>query len=57
MRDSDFDPHPHELEISGGGIQVGKVLRGAEAILSGYAREPKRVSSGVQPKRRNRSKE
>ena len=57
IRDNDFDPTLHELEITGRGIQVGGILRGAEAILSGYARQPKTEPAGQSPKRHNRGKD
>ncbi len=35
-----FDPFLHEFAIHGGGIEVGDVLLGYEALLSGFGREP-----------------
>jgi circadian clock protein KaiC len=40
IRDSDFDPFLHEFAIRGGGVEVGDVLLGYEALLSGFGREP-----------------
>ncbi|HEU5017513.1 MAG TPA: ATPase domain-containing protein [Pseudolabrys sp.] len=57
IRDSDFDPFLHEMKITNRGIEVGGRLSGAEAILSGYAREPKAVPTGQLPQKRHRPEE
>jgi circadian clock protein KaiC len=49
IRDSAFDPLLHEYKITERGIEVGGTFTGVEAILSGFAREPK-VATGDAPR-------
>lgn len=43
IRDSAFDPGLREFEITSRGIEIGAAIHGMEAVLSGFAREPKAV--------------
>jgi circadian clock protein KaiC len=40
IRDSDFDPSLREFSINPAGIEVGRPVKGFEALLSGFGREP-----------------
>ena len=44
LRDSAFDSSLREFDITARGIEIGAPLRGVEAALSGFAREPRVVS-------------
>jgi circadian clock protein KaiC len=41
IRDSDFDSLLHDVTMTDRGMVVGAPMRGLEALLSGFAREPK----------------
>jgi circadian clock protein KaiC len=45
IRDSAFDPNLREFTVTPRGIEVGDRLRGVEAALSGFAREPRVVAT------------
>ena len=44
IRDSAFDPGLREFAITPHGIEIGAAIHGMEAVLSGFAREPKAVT-------------
>jgi len=45
IRDSAFDPNLREFTVTPSGIEIGDGLRGVEAALSGFAREPRLVAT------------
>jgi circadian clock protein KaiC len=47
LRDSDFDPHLREFQITPMGIEIGAPIEGLEALLSGFGREPNQTIGGT----------
>jgi circadian clock protein KaiC len=54
IRDSDFDPFLHEFKVSAAGLEIGGMLEGFEAVLTGFGREPK-LAAGSEPSHTDRS--
>jgi hypothetical protein len=49
VRDSGFDPRLREFEITPEGVVLGSSFAGAQAVLSGFAREPLKAEAPADP--------